>query len=213
MRQLFNNILYGLIYRWNAINRIRISGNQNVLEKKGRMEGVDLLIQGNNNKVIIGHEAVVQYTTIKILGDNHTIVFGQQCDIQKNEIWLQGKGNELIVGDFTMVVHSDIAVGETATKIVIGKHCMVAGELRTSDGHTILNDQQKRVNYAEDITIGDNVWVCKGSMVLKGVEIGEGSMIAARSIVTKDIPSKSMAAGAPAKVIRENIGWKRELIS
>lgn len=53
------------------------------------------------------------------------------------------------------------------------------------------------------IRIGRDVWIGRGSCILPGITIGEGSVIGANSVVTKDVPPYSIAAGVPAKVIRE----------
>jgi acetyltransferase-like isoleucine patch superfamily enzyme len=53
-----------------------------------------------------------------------------------------------------------------------------------------------------DILIGQNVWIGAGSILTAGVQVGDGSVIAAGSVVTKDIPPNSLAAGIPAKIIR-----------
>jgi acetyltransferase-like isoleucine patch superfamily enzyme len=45
-------------------------------------------------------------------------------------------------------------------------------------------------------------------MILKGVTMGNGAVVAAGAIVTKDVPERSLVAGVPAKVIRENVEWK-----
>lgn len=58
------------------------------------------------------------------------------------------------------------------------------------------------LEYTFPVTIGDNVWICAGAIVLPGVSIGANSVIGAGSIVTKDIPPKSLAVGNPCKVIR-----------
>ena len=47
----------------------------------------------------------------------------------------------------------------------------------------------------------------QNAMILKGVKIGTGSVVAAGSVVTHDIPDNSLAAGCPAKVIRQNVSW------
>lgn len=71
-----------------------------------------------------------------------------------------------------------------------------------SDNHSI--DGQK---VTAPIIIKDYVWIGKNAIILKGVTIGEGSVVAAGAIVTKDVPAHTVVAGVPAKVIKENILW------
>lgn len=61
------------------------------------------------------------------------------------------------------------------------------------------------------VSIGDNVWIGANVIILKGVTIGSGSVIAAGSVVTKDIPANCVAAGNPAKVVKENLA-ERDLV-
>ena len=65
-----------------------------------------------------------------------------------------------------------------------------------------------RADFEEHLSvkIGSDVWVGARSMVLDGVEIGDGAIIAAGSLVTKDVPPFSIVAGAPARVIRQRFG-------
>ena len=51
------------------------------------------------------------------------------------------------------------------------------------------------------IVIEDDVWICQGSMILKGVRIGAGAVVGAHAVVTKDVPAGAIVAGNPAKVI------------
>ncbi len=53
-----------------------------------------------------------------------------------------------------------------------------------------------------NITIGNDVWIGEGCMIMSGVKIGDGAVVGARSIVTKDIPAYAIAAGSPAKVVK-----------
>ena len=67
-------------------------------------------------------------------------------------------------------------------------------------------DVEQRIaglEYTHPVTIGDNVWICTGALILPGVTIGEGSIIGAGSVVAKDIPPKCLAVGNPCKVIRK----------
>ena len=74
-----------------------------------------------------------------------------------------------------------------------------------SDAHVILGREHLMT---QPIIIGNNVWIGTNVTVLKGVTIGDGAIIAAGSIVSRDIPANCMAAGIPAKVIKENVAWK-----
>ncbi|WP_414717367.1 acyltransferase [Telluribacter sp.] len=55
----------------------------------------------------------------------------------------------------------------------------------------------------EAVILEDNVWLATRSMVLKGVRIGEGAVVAAGAVVTKDVPPYTMVGGVPAKVIKQ----------
>ena len=93
-----------------------------------------------------------------------------------------------------------------ASGITIGKNCVIARDvvIRDYDAHQIeIEDYQ----ISKPITIKDHVWIGNRAMILKGVTIGEGAIIAAGAIVTKDIPPRCIAAGIPAKVVRENVDW------
>jgi acetyltransferase-like isoleucine patch superfamily enzyme len=93
-----------------------------------------------------------------------------------------------------------------ASKIIIGKECAIARDvvIRDYDGHMVDIPGYEK---AKPINIGNHVWIGSRAMVLKGVTIGDGTIVAAGSVVTKDLPSKCIAAGVPAKVIKENIVW------
>jgi acetyltransferase-like isoleucine patch superfamily enzyme len=74
-----------------------------------------------------------------------------------------------------------------------------------SDAHAIEGKEHLMI---QPIIIGNNVWIGTNVTVLKGVTIGDGAIIAAGSVVSKDVPANCMAAGVPAKVIKEHVKWK-----
>ena len=116
--------------------------------------------------------------------------------------------------DATLVIHGRVGMSNAvivATKrIEIGKNVMIGG------GVTIVDSDFHSLNYCDwfterdinemisvPVSIGNNVFIGMNSIILKGVNIGDGAVIAAGSVVTKDIPANCIAAGNPCKVIRQ----------
>lgn len=90
---------------------------------------------------------------------------------------------------------STISIGE---RCLIGPHCMIID----SAFHDVDPDRRLEAPVARPITIGRNVWLGARVVVLPGVTIGDDSVIGIGSIVTHDIPARSLALGSPARVIR-----------
>ena len=70
--------------------------------------------------------------------------------------------------------------------------------------HVILSSSYR---HHAPVHIEDHVWLCTGCTIMPGVTVGEGSVVAANSTVTKDVPPRSLVAGSPAKVIKTDIEW------
>lgn len=90
-------------------------------------------------------------------------------------------------------------------KIKIGDNCMLAPNVAIyTAGHPIHPvTRRSAYEYGKEVTIGDNVWLGGNTIVCPGVHIGSNVVIGAGSVVTKDIPDWSIAAGNPCKVIRK----------
>ncbi len=93
---------------------------------------------------------------------------------------------------------------DSASEISIGDNCMFAAGsyITDADWHDIY-DRTKVVGQTRPVILEENVWVGDGATVCKGVTIGENSIIGAGSIVTNDIPSNVVAAGNPARVLKD----------
>lgn len=91
--------------------------------------------------------------------------------------------------------------------ISIGKGTIIAKDvlIRDSDNHDILYEGYKKTS---PIYIGEHCWIGMRSTILKGVKIGDGAIIAAGSVVVKDVPPNSVVAGVPAKIVKTNIMWQ-----
>jgi carbonic anhydrase/acetyltransferase-like protein (isoleucine patch superfamily) len=99
-------------------------------------------------------------------------------------------------------------------EIVIGDGVMMANGtyITDSDWHTVYDRTQRSPEQPTPVHIGDNVWLGDHATVLKGVTIGDNSVVAARSVVTRDVPANVIVAGNPAKVVKE-LDPEREMIT
>jgi maltose O-acetyltransferase len=73
--------------------------------------------------------------------------------------------------------------------------------------------RNSRKEWAEPVTIGNNVWIGGGAIILPGVTIGDNVTIGAGSVVTKDIPSNTVAAGNPCRVLKKIVLAKQSVSS
>jgi len=94
--------------------------------------------------------------------------------------------------------------------ITFGNDCLIASaHLRTSDHHKIFPlAGDKQLNPPGNIRVGDHVWLGEDVLILKGADIGSGTVIGAKSLVSKPVPWNVLAAGNPLRVIREEIRWE-----
>lgn len=90
-------------------------------------------------------------------------------------------------------------------KVIIGDNCQLAPNVAIyTAGHPLHPDSRNSgYEYGIRVTIGDNVWVGGNTVICPGVKIGSNVVIGAGSVVTKDIPDWSIAAGNPCKVLRK----------
>lgn len=97
-----------------------------------------------------------------------------------------------------------------ANHITIGEGAAIARGvfIYDSDHHEILDEYDKQINASAPVIIGRHVWIGAGAIILKGVSIGDGAVIAAGAVVTRDVPARCLAAGNPAKVIKKDVKWR-----
>jgi acetyltransferase-like isoleucine patch superfamily enzyme len=121
---------------------------------------------------------------------NPVVSIGDRC--------LIGKGSG-IVGHFSITIGNDVWTGH---------HVYITDQNHGYEDVSVPISKQSQPERA--VIIGDGSWLGHGSIILPGVTIGEHVVIGANSVVTKNIPSFSVAVGSPARVIRkfvENQGW------
>lgn len=139
-----------------------------------------------------------------------------ECVSIKNGVII--KSNKLVrIGRYTSLNGPNMEIRCKIHPIEIGKFCSIASDVIIQEyNHPVNNlstfyvgkkffniDQSNEAKSKGPIIIGHDVWIGTHSVILSGVEIGNGAVIAANSVVNKSIPPYTIAAGSPAKVIKK----------
>jgi len=150
----------------------------------------------------IGERTIFHYAhRIKIgdnctIGDNSTLKCGTFLNERQYQIDIHDR---VLLGKSTYIdANNSITI---MSDTIIAANCYITDSNHGyQDNTTLIRDQ---VGTYKPITIKQNVWIGAGCIILPGVTIEEGSVIAANSTVTKDVPSRVVMAGCPAKLIKK----------
>ncbi len=161
------------------------------------------------------YEMIMQPWHVKISGSNINIgkcftAIGEPMHPVEIGVWgREPNQGRITIGDYVLI--SPGVRISASDEIIIGDSVMIANGcyITDSDWHT-LHDRTRRSNQTYPVLLEDNVWLGDGATVLKGVTIGKNSVVAAKSVVTRDVPANSVVAGNPASVIKDldaNLGY------
>lgn len=208
-----NKLINKLFNSFIGFNFFKIKGDRNKLDfsfsllKKNKITviGVANIIQTNQYTKIYN-------SNIHINGSDNKIIIGKNVFIQNIDIKLWGNNNILIIGESTTFnTNCKIKVYE-GKQIIIGSDCMFSYnvDMRTSDGHPIY-ENGIRINDAEDIKIGNHVWIGSDVGILKGSYIPNNSVVGTKTLYNKlFMQDNSLFVGVPVKLVRTNIKWERD---
>lgn len=140
----------------------------------------------------------------------HRVSIGADCNLEHDIYFkhdgIYGDGKSILVGDRVFI--GACCEFNIRVKIQIGSDCLIASGCRFIDhDHGIGLDKLMREQAGPEapIRIGANVWIGVNAVILKGVTIGDGAIVAAGAVVTKSIPQNEIWAGVPAKKIGSRI--------
>ncbi len=173
----------------HAVNAVRSELRVRLLRMRGARVGEGVRI-GKRVHVDLGRGARL------IIGDGVKIDTG--CFITV------GAGSSLSIGRETYIFHNtDISsLGDTE----IGSFCSIAPYVTIIDSDHCYDDPGRPVRFqggtVRKIVVGDEVWIGTRSVILSGVTLGKHAVIAAGSVVTKDVPGYTLAGGVPASVLK-----------
>lgn len=185
----------------------------NIIEAPSGLNNVQIQFFGKNNHVVLHNDSALKNTVIEFKGNNGTFRIGEKAGIFGT--FRIGHDCNIEIGNSVTSTNAVYVTCAEKTNIHIGNDCMLAtnNQIRTDDSHGIYDlGSGKRINRSKDIFIGNHVWLAYGATVLGGAHIGSGCVLGAFSLAKKQFPENCVLAGVPAKVIRENIFWKRPLL-
>jgi acetyltransferase-like isoleucine patch superfamily enzyme len=181
---------------------------------RGVVFGSNLALRHPHN-IRLGDGVIVDDNVVlDAKGDgNRGITVGRECFIGRNTI-LSCKGGDIELSDRTVLgANCNImAAGPVhlGCDVLVSAYTYLVGggnyDLERTD---VPINQSQREGSARGILVADDVWIGTHVVVLDGVSIGAGSAVAAGSIVTEHVPGWSIAAGNPAKVVKERPGASR----
>jgi len=191
---------------YRVINKIK---STNIKRSLHRLKNVSI---GDDLHVNAGMKFYLHKEAKLCIGNNVTF-YSQNDDYHMNmfagvKLIADRPGALIKIGDNTRINGSCIHAWKS---VIIGNNCLVAANVNIMDsnGHPVsMNNPSERImihDQAEPIVIEDNVWIGCNSIILKGVTIGEGSIVSAGSVVIDDVPARSIVRGNPAIVVKMNI--------
>lgn len=183
-----------------------------------KRRNIENIIPLKKTCMILDKSAEIRIKKALYLGENSIVPNGRSTILRMD------KGSKLIVenefrvyygGDIICFPNSCLELGDgffnSNVKIRCMKHISIGKEVFISHNVTIMDSD---AHHLEDrpvntipITIGNHVWIGSNVIILKGVHIGDGAVIGAGSVVTRDVPANTLAVGNPAQIVRANIKW------
>lgn len=161
----------------------------------------------HHKQLRVGANAFVADRVIIFQADGGgSVELGDSSHVMRDSVLETGQGGAIVVGSDTFL-HPRCQVMAYKGNVTIGAHVAVApGCAFYAYNHSFRAGDMIKHQPLESrggIEVGDGAWIGFGAIVLDGVRIGAGAVVGAGSVVTEDVPDNCIAAGNPARVIRE----------
>ena len=135
-------------------------------------------------------------------------------------VWI-GDGTKIRCHEGVVEIGAKTVMGQECTisayqRVRIGEQCVIADRAMFIDFDHGVVEVERPIRlqgiYKRDVEVGSNVWIGYGACILRGVRVGDNSIVGTNSVVTKDVPANAVVAGIPARVIRmreapEELRW------
>jgi acetyltransferase-like isoleucine patch superfamily enzyme len=135
-------------------------------------------------------------------------------------VWI-GHGTKIRCHEGVVEIGAKTVMGQECTisaykRVRIGEQCVIADRAMFIDfDHGVVEVERpirQQGIYTREVEVGSNVWIGYGACVLRGVSVGDNSIVGTNSVVTKDVPANAVVAGVPARIVRmrdapEQLRW------
>lgn len=216
------NEIIGIPSYWKKSNIYLKGGNNKVtLGKNVFMRNSKIKLFGS---AVLEIEDGVYMEGCSLMIKDSYVRLGRNTEMMKVGIYAYDKSrldigaNSTLTGEFDLKDGAEITakklwctwpplVAAKGGKITLGDCGLADTVIYNTDYHPIYDFSGKRINPDKDVVIEDNVWVGRKTTILKGVTVGNGSILGFGCIVNKDVPPHCIVAGQPAKVVKEKVVW------
>jgi acetyltransferase-like isoleucine patch superfamily enzyme len=137
-------------------------------------------------------------------------------------VWI-GDGSKIRCHEGVVEIGAKTVMGQECTisayqRVRIGEECVIADRAMFIDFDHGVVEVERPIRlqgiYKRDVEVGNNVWIGYGACILRGVRVGDNSVIGTNSVVTKDVPANAVVGGIPARIIRmreapQQLRWER----
>lgn len=183
------------------------------LKNEGKLLWKSKIKSYGENTIIFRKGGIIRNTTICIRGDHNVVEIGEDACINQGDIYIEDHNNRVMIGNGTNLCGKIHLACTEGRSIYFGKDCLCSSEIvvRTGDSHSIVDMSGERINHAEDVVIGDHVWIGYRVLINKGTVIPENTIIGTGAVVTKSFEEpNTVLAGVPAKVVKKDVNWRKE---
>jgi acetyltransferase-like isoleucine patch superfamily enzyme len=139
-------------------------------------------------------------------------------------VWI-GDGTKIRCHEGAVEIGEKTVMGQECTisayqHVRIGEQCVIADRAMFIDFDHGVVEVERPIRlqgiYKRDVEVGNNVWVGYGACILRGVSVGDNSVIGTNAVVTKDVPANAIVGGVPARIIRmreapQELRWQRPI--
>lgn len=206
----------------------------------GDVKNCEIMFTGENSVLTVGKDFRAENMRIRIgsdcdieIGDNVTTT-GSFWNFYDNAYCKIGSDSrfrdngflgvcpyaQIVIGQGFTVEFDYIMIALPCTEICLGEDCMMSRRIsvQSNDGHDIFDVRTRQnINATEEIArtrkiiVGNHVWIGQDATVLYNTNIGNGSIVGAKSLVKGTFPNNCVIGGNPAKLLKKDVAWSRNL--